>query len=155
MLVHKSQLITKIIFGLVFAFAGYRIAIIVCSAFEEILPRIIVAGFCSLFFFTGLINAIIGIKLMCGIVKNENLRKQLVNVGYSVMADVIKIERRGYPLNNARPYIIHCSCKEGFRELEFSSGAIYVDPTPNITEDNQIRVWIDRKDSKKYYIETA
>jgi hypothetical protein len=111
------------------------------------------AGVFLIFGGIGVTALVIGIRLMGGIIRTERLRERLTAEGYSVMADVKEVRVRGYSVGNTHPYYLRCTYKEGYRELEFINKAVFTDPRENITDENQIRVWLDRRDESKYYID--
>jgi hypothetical protein len=92
-------------------------------------------------------------KLLLKAVIGKALKKRLMQEGHFIMADVTEIKKHNYSINSINPFLIRCEYKDVHKVYEFLNKASYTDPNPNITQDNQIKVWVDRKNFSKYYID--
>jgi len=107
---------------------------------------VIVCGGVGIAMFTG------GVISTVNHVRTTRLRKRLVSAGFYIMADVVELRNRNIRVNGIAIFALRCTYKEGYRTYEFVSKK-----APNaelyITTDNKIKVWVDRKDFTKYYID--
>jgi hypothetical protein len=111
------------------------------------------ALFAIIFAVVGLPMLIIGVKIIHTTIADRILLKRLISEGYSVMAEVTEVVEANYTVNKATPRHIHCEYKEGHKVHVFKSRAVFSDPYLNVTPENQILVWVDRKDFTKYYVD--
>jgi hypothetical protein len=113
--------------------------------------------------FMGIFMAVFGAigtaLVICGAVifrKNSGkaqLKQQLTEEGHSVMADIAEIRRRNYTVNGVSPFLIRCTYADGYQEHEFVKKAYYGNSVYDLNIGDKLRVWVDRNDYGRYWIE--
>jgi hypothetical protein len=93
-----------------------------------------------------------GVLMFKADVREAVLRKRLVADGHSVMAEIIEISERNYSVNGKSPYLIRCKFVDLHNEYEFVNKA-YFGSVSRLSTGGQLRVWVDRKDFKRYLID--
>lgn len=89
---------------------------------------------------------------------NRSRNDRLKQSGELVQADFITVDvNRNVYVNNTNPFFIRCEWKDQLtgKKRKFKSGFIWSDPTPYIELHRKMDVYIDRKNTRRYYVDIS
>jgi hypothetical protein len=108
----------------------------------------------GIYYFFGILAAsisfFVGIMIIARNLIFKRRAKKLISTGFSVMADVIKVNR--YMGKNEFSYIINARYSIGGSVYNFKSRALWYDPSPYLKD--KIQVFVDQNNYSNYYIDT-
>lgn len=96
------------------------------------------------------IGAIIGNRMS----RKAKLKQQLLQDGTHVWADVMDISQNyNVRVNGRSPFVLRCKYRHSDgRTYIFTSQSLRFNPE-SFLRDNKVKVWFDRNDIKKYYVD--
>ena len=103
----------------------------------------------SLFGGFGLIMMIIGGIILGRISARERMHQRLLNIGYSVWAQVEDLRTQYHiHINRLHPLVLYCQ----YGGQRFKSAYLRFDPTAGLPQ-GRVRVWLNPDDVSQYYVD--
>lgn len=115
----------------------------------DIIASVIFAGM-------GIIFICLGIVPICMSARRKATKKKLRSNGRSIYATIDEIRyNKNYTFNGRHPYIIYCSYRDDYRDIEyrFKSENLWVNPEPALTVGSMIKVYVEENNYKNYYVD--
>jgi Protein of unknown function (DUF3592) len=106
----------------------------------------------------GLIFSLVGLGYFVIRKISHSRHEQLKQSGLLLHADIVGVEINSFvSVNNRHPFFIRCEAKDALTGMtsSFKSGFIWSDPRPAIGNNKKIDVYVDRNNSRKYYVDIS
>ncbi|HEY9256902.1 DUF3592 domain-containing protein [Chitinophaga sp.] len=106
----------------------------------------------------GIIFSILGLGYFVKRKASHSRQKQLKQSGLLVHANIVSVENNpSIEVNGRNPFFIRCEAKDSLtgNKKSFKSGLIWSDPRPAIGNHKKINVYVDRNNSRKYYVDIS
>lgn len=104
----------------------------------------------------GVLFLCMGILPIISFIRGKAKKKKVKEAGRTLYATVDEIHyATNYMFNGRHPYIIFCSYKDDYKDIEyrFKSEYIWVNPEPAITAGSMIKVYVEENNYKNYYVD--
>ena len=140
------------ILGIVFSsIAAVETVVVICLLIANFQMSLVIA---FPFAIQSLIFGGIGAGFLIYCHRKQVKRERLIANGYDEMATVVFIEQNPYVrITRHSPYIVVCHINREGVLHEYRSDSLY--EYPGLNAGDQVSVYLDRRDEKEYYVESA